>query len=332
METAGTQGPLLTFDPNQVTGIRIDVPDGEPILVAQTESGWVIPALGDLPAADSKVDDLLAKLGGLEKGLPVATSEEALKRFKVSDRVFERKLTLEGGDRTLAALYLGDSPGFRRLFVRADGDDAVYEAQLGLFDAPDKPYAWSDRTLLHLDTDSIQRLTLPDLTLERTEDGWRLANLAAGEEQDAEAIEDLVRMLARIDFVGVMAAEEPPVVGPDSPPIEIEATLASGDPIRYRITKLEEGNDYLLTVSNRPQRFRLAGYAAEDLTGIARADLLKDTGQAAEVPLPAAPTASPAAQVPAATEHAAPAATTTQPQTSAPATGTPEESSQQREP
>ena len=150
MEPTGTQGPLLAFDRDQVTGIRIHVPKGEGVLLAKIDDGWVIPALDGLRAAQSKVSDLLSKLGELEKGLPVATSEAAQKRFKVADHNFERKLTLEGGNGTLATLYLGDSPGFRRLFVRADGDDAVYEAQIGLFDAPDKPDAWSDRTLLYV--------------------------------------------------------------------------------------------------------------------------------------------------------------------------------------
>ena len=71
----GDRGPLLAFDRDRVTGIRIEVPDAEPVLVAKTDNGWVIPALGDLPAAEHKVTELLSKLEGLEKGLPVATSD-----------------------------------------------------------------------------------------------------------------------------------------------------------------------------------------------------------------------------------------------------------------
>lgn len=272
MEPAGSQGLLLTFDQDQVTGIRIQVPDGEPVLVAKTGEDWVIPALHDLPAAQAKVSDLLSKLGELEKGLPVATSETALKRFKVAEDSFERKLTLEGGDSTLATLYLGDSPGFRRLFVRADGDGAVYEAQIGLFDAPDKPDAWSDRTLLYLNKDDVQGLTIGGLTLGRKDDGWRITDLTAGEQQDPDGVEDLIRILTSIDFVGVLGADAEPATSQEVPPLEIEAVLKSGESIGYRITKLTEGTDYLLEVSNRPQRFKLAAYAAEELTGIARTD------------------------------------------------------------
>lgn len=272
MEPATSGGPLVDFERDRVTGIRIQVQDAEPALVVKTQNGWIIPALGDLPAAERKVTELLSKVEGLEKGLPVATSAQALKRFKVAEDGFERKLTLESGDGTLATLYLGDSAGFRRLFVRADGDGSVYEAELGLFDAPDKSEDWSDRTLLHLDAEGIQRLAIAGMTLERTDKGWRLTDLAEGEEQDPQSIEDLVRRLTSIDFLGVLAGDEPPAVIQDPPPVEITAALESGDNIEYRISKLEEGDDYLLEASNRPQGFRLAAYVAEDLAGIGRAE------------------------------------------------------------
>ena len=46
---------------------------------------------------------------GLRKGLPVATSDEALTRFKVADQAFERKLTLDTGHANIG------NPGGRRI-------------------------------------------------------------------------------------------------------------------------------------------------------------------------------------------------------------------------
>jgi hypothetical protein len=282
MTPAASQGPLLAFNPEKVTALRVQSAEGEPVLVKKTEKGWIIPSLGDLPAAEHKVTGLLTKLEGLQKGLPVATSEEALKRFKVAGQAFERKLTLEQGEAAPAILYLGDSPGFRQLFVRAEGDGAVYDVELGLFDVPDKADNWSDRNLLHLDAEKIRKLTLAGLTLEHKDDSWRLADLAKGEEQDEQAIEDKVRALANMDFLGVLKGEKEPAVSKDAAPIAMEATLTSGETIRYKLTKLAEGDDYLLEVSNRPQRFTLSKYMAEELTGLDRADLLKKTEETSE--------------------------------------------------
>lgn len=282
MGPAASEGPLLDFESEQVTGIRVQAPDGEPVRVTKTADGWIISSLADLPAAEHKVATLLAKLEGLRKGVPVATSEAALERFKVADQAFERKLVLERDKASPAILYLGDSPGFRRLFVRAAGDGAVYEVELGLFDAPDRPDNWSDRTLLHLDPETIRQLIFAGSTLERTDDGWRLTDLAAGEEPNEQAIQDRVRALTNIDFLGVLAGEERPATDPEATPIELEAVLTDGETIRYRITKPAEGDDYLLEASNRPQGFTLAGYAVEDLTDLQRTDLLKKPEETAE--------------------------------------------------
>lgn len=276
-EPTSNAGPLVDFKREQVSSIRIQVPDEEPVLLAKTESGWTLPALGDLPASVPKVTELLTKLDGLRKGLPVATSAQALKRFKVAEDDFERKLTLEAGDNTLGTLYLGDSAGFRRLFVRANGDGSIYEAEIGLFDVSNKPEDWSDRTLLHLDAQEIKELSVGHLVLEQTEDGWRLADLAEGEEPDAQAIEDWVRRLTNIDFLGIAAGDDSPAIVQEPPPVEIVSALKSGDRIEYRISKLDEGDDYLLEASNRPQGFRLAAYTAEDLAGLSRAQLFKET-------------------------------------------------------
>jgi len=291
---AESTGPLLVFDPEQVTGIRVRTPEKEPVQVTKTADGWIIPSLADLPAAEHKVTTLLTKLEGLRKGLPVATSEAALKRFKVSDQTFERKLTLEVGDAPPVVLYLGDSPGFRHLFVRAEGDGAIYEAELGLYDAPDRADGWSDRTLLHLDPEAIRQLTFAGLALERTDDGWQLADLTEGEEQDQVAVEDRVRTLTNIDFLSTLAGkQEAPAPDTEADPIEFEAVLTDGEAIRYRITKFAEGDSYLLEASNRPQSFKLAGYEVEDLTDRSRADLLKKLEETTE----GASTASPPAMV-----------------------------------
>jgi hypothetical protein len=284
LSPAAATSPLLEFDADNVTAVRIESVKTGPVFVKKAQDQWIIPSLGDLPASEPKVNGLLDKLATLKKGLPVATSDDAFKRFKVADQDFERKLTLErdGGD--AAVLFLGDSPGFRRLFVRAGGDRAVYEADLGLFDAPDKADEWSERTLLHLKKDDLSQLKVSDVLLARDKDAWKVANLAQGEKQDEQAVENTVRSLTTIDFLGVLDKDAKPKLDDKATPVEVTATLASGDTVRYKISKQAQGNDYLLEVSSRPQRFTLAPYVAEDLSSIKRADLLAKPQERAETP------------------------------------------------
>ena len=105
MEPAGSQGPLVVFDPDQVTGIRIQASESEPVLVTRTETGWIIPSLQDLPAAEHKVTGLLSKLEGLETGLREQVVQAAT-RFQhvLSDNARALFAVREANDRLFKAV------------------------------------------------------------------------------------------------------------------------------------------------------------------------------------------------------------------------------------
>lgn len=269
---AMAQGPLLDYPRDAVNQILVTGSDGEAAELVRTDGVWRLPALGDFPAAPFKIDGLLDKIAAAERRLPVATSPEALRRFRVAEDVFERRIRLAAEGRELGVLYLGDSPGFRRLFVRSGGEQAVYEAEIGLFDAPSAASDWADRTALHLDESTIERIELPDLTLERVDQGWRLADPAPGETLDQAAAAAAVRQLATLSFAAVLGAEDPDDYGLAVPAVSFRITLASGEPIEYRVSRTEP--PIVLAVSGRPQRFELADYTGRDLAELTRASLL----------------------------------------------------------
>jgi hypothetical protein len=301
LSPATSQGPLLSFKQADVIRIRIESPSKAPLILEKTPKGWQIPALADFPAADFRVTELLTKLGKLEKRLPVATSEAGAKRFKVADDGYERRLTLEGAKGPLATLYLGDSPGFRRLFVRADGEKAVYEAELALFDASDKADDWSDKNALHLKEKDVQRIELSGIVLARDDKGaWKLDGLAAGETLNKQAADDLVRKVADLNFLAVLGKQDKPEYKQQAPTLEYKVKLASDETLTYRISKPEKGEDYVLKASNSPYYFRVSKYTVDGLTEVKRAKLLdgeeKHTEREAPPPESAPPQATPSAE------------------------------------
>ncbi|MGP9799562.1 DUF4340 domain-containing protein [Rheinheimera sp. NSM] len=116
--------------------------DGELTLTKQGDS-WQLTS--GLPVSQSKLDALLRDLTALKTGWPVAQSSEAHSRFSVAEDKFEQKLLLKQGDTVLHTLYLGDSPAFRQLYVRADGDDAIYKVALNRFELSTDESAWLDK-------------------------------------------------------------------------------------------------------------------------------------------------------------------------------------------
>ena len=297
---------LLPFDETAVTGIEIQMPaetDGDApttLKLIRASNGWTLPDLGDFPASGTRVQQLFDSLAGLTRPLPVATSADAQRRFKVADDAFERRLTLRGGDDELATLIVGDSPGFRRVFARVAGEDAVYDLRLALFDLSANNDDWLDRGRLQLDREKIQRIAGADWTLMRGEDGWQLEGSA--ESPDADAVDDLLSSLTSLGYSGVLGTDAKSEYGLDTPAATFAIGLADGTGRRYRIGALADSDDYVLKLDDDPYFYRLAAFELSGLLELTTATLLGNdrsslepdpvsTSTSAPLPDPASPPA-----------------------------------------
>ena len=114
---------LLPIEPDQVVRFSVTAGDEE-VALARGEEGWQLD--GGLPADDGKVGEVLDKLAKAAAAWPVATSAATAERFEVTKDNFQRRLTVESGDGETLTLYLGSSPGYRRVHARAEGADEVF--------------------------------------------------------------------------------------------------------------------------------------------------------------------------------------------------------------
>lgn len=163
--------PLITFDPAVVDRVTIQDSSGAQVELVKREGQWRLPGHFDFPASNAKVEALLKDIQDLRTRLPVSTSPEAFARFKVAADQFERRIDLRQGDQELAVLYLGDSPGFKRLFARGGQGEAVFEVAYAAHQAGAKANDWTDRGLFALTSDQIAGLTLNGMVLTKFKAG-----------------------------------------------------------------------------------------------------------------------------------------------------------------
>jgi hypothetical protein len=300
--------PLLHFDAKAVTRVSVAQPGKETLVLERKDGSWQLPALGGFPAAKLMVEDFLVKLGGLRERFPVATSAAAAKRFKVSPDAFERKVVLATGDKSLATLWLGDSPNFRRVYGRADGDDAIYDLELPAHEASADADGWTDKSYLDLKEDDITEVTLPGLQMQRKDGKWQVDGLAAGEQTNASQAESVAHHLAELSFVSVLGKEAKPEYKQDAPALTIAVTTKGAKPRSYVFSKPDKGTDYVLKTSNVPYYFEVADFTVKPLIEAKREKLVKappkPPAEAEE-----APATKPAA-TPAGAKEKAPAETT----------------------
>ena len=160
--------PLIAFDPAAVDRVSIQDGTGAQVELVKRDGQWWLPGHFDFPASASQVAALLKDLQGLRTRLPVSTSPEAFTRFRVAADQFERRINLRQGDQELAVLYLGDSPGFKRLFARGSQGEAVFEVAYVAHQAGTKANDWTDKGLFALTSDQIAGLNLNGMALTKT--------------------------------------------------------------------------------------------------------------------------------------------------------------------
>ncbi len=266
-------GKLLAVTADQVDGLQIDGGDQGTIDLHKSGGHWRLPDHFDAVVDDHKVDGLLSTLLAIERSWPVARTEASFQRFKVADAGFDRRLQFKSGDKVLATLLLGSSPGFRKVHARLAGEKQVYDIPFSSYQASLKPGDWVDKQQLQLKPEQIVAVDLPAGKLTLKDGQPQLANLAAGEETNSEHARQLIDRLAQITIQDVDAGADQPLPAPASLSLSLE--LKDGTSRRYDFAKGKKDGSALLKVSSVPYLFRIGGSFLNDLQQTTRSTLVK---------------------------------------------------------
>ncbi len=261
---------ILAFDQSKVDKLTIKDKDGKQVELSKKANQWLTKA--NFPVMSSKVKQLLDKLAQLKHGIPVATSDAALKRFKVADNDFERLITLQQGDKKLASLYLGSGAGARQSHARSDKQSAVYTVELGVYDASANVEDWQDKNLLQLGKNDISEIELagihftPDTSTQKKDSItiWKAKPLPAGKIVNQKAINDSLNSIASLRFGKVLGKEKKAGYGFDNPALSFSLTH-NGKKRKYQFAKLKDKDDYALKVTDRDEYLWVPSYTAKSL-------------------------------------------------------------------
>lgn len=266
---------LLSFDKGQVDTVSIEDDDKHQVTLKRRDGHWRVADADNFPADESAVTHLLARLDKLKAGWPVATTAESSEHFKVSDQTFVRRLTLRHGDRTLARLYLGNSPGIRKIYARADGHNDIHSIRFNAFDANARVDDWIDKHPLKIEESRIEAIDLPKFKLQRGDKGLTLADLKDGEQMNGDETAALAEYLADIPITGLADKDTGTAKDGD---LDFSLDIRGEGKRDYHFAKLEHGVDYLLTVSGRKRRFLVSATTVDHIKGFSRDKLVSLKG------------------------------------------------------
>jgi len=265
---------LLSFETQGVDGLYID--DGTNSVQMKKLAGqWQLPMSGDFPANSGSVERLLNTLSMLKKGWPVAKTRSAARRFNVDEEHFERKLVLLSGDEAQATLYVGSSPGFRKVYVKTGLGNEVFAVEFNTWTAGAKADDWIDKEVLALDADDLERIEISGLTLQLQDGEWQVSDLAVEEQTNGDVSRSLVASLTGLRIQSLLGIDAKPEYRQDEPALELKVMRQSGDVLSYRFSKPEDASYYVLKRSDQEHYFQVAEYTVNPIKETTRETLVQ---------------------------------------------------------
>ena len=297
--TPGAMAPAAPANSAAATPTRIEL--------AKKNGAWVIPGQFDAPADSARVSSLLDKLAALKRGLPVATSDAAMKRFKLVDTDFQRRVLLKSGGKTLDTLYLGDSPGLRKSDARVSTDRAVYAVDLATYELPTDVAAWLNAEVLQQDAGQLTGLTIsggkgeklelvkqPGTDKDKDKDtdkhassAWTDPALTGDKHIDSSHAEALADQVSQLRIEGVLGTQVKPEWQQDHPVLSLQLKDDKSHSVDWTLSKPASGDFYVLKSSAHPWYFSISSPAAKAVI---------DAGQRDQLVVSAKPAAKPTAK------------------------------------
>ena len=270
-----SEKPLLSVEMDSVDAVTIEQTTGAPLRIARKDKRWVLPGKNDFPVAQEKFEEFAEKLVGARRFWPVGKTMVAARQFKVTEEQFERRVRFLRGEDVLGDVFLGSSPGFRKVHARLEGDPLTYAIDFNAFDAPAEADRWYDTEVLKARSEDIARIDLEAYALKAAEGGFQVEGLRENEETDVEPVRELVERVTDVDFKDVLFKDGKARFDDGQAVVEYVIEMKDGTEIRNTVVAPAEGDHYILKSSAQPHYFEVDPERFDKLRDTSRVRLVK---------------------------------------------------------
>jgi len=273
-ESGSPSSVFVDFNKEQLTEIHITDGQGRKLELEKKEGMWQLTSSYFAPASQTRVTELIDKLGALNRGFVVATSDSAARRFKVTDSGFERHLQLFQEGDMVADFYLGTSPGFRQMHARKAASHEIIAVSLSAFELEASEASWLNKDILKSKEQDLKQISFHDCTLVKNEEGWKIDGLPGSGQADEEAIGEAIDKVVGLTVVSVADPEEMADQFSEAS-IAFTVSLLKADESEVRLNFAQLAEDRFAVKSSEHDNFYLIHKVVfENLQKISRSTLL----------------------------------------------------------
>jgi hypothetical protein len=287
-DSSGGRGPVIDVERDAIDRIEISLrPTGDaepdPAVLVRAGEGWTVHSAADYPAAVDKVEELLDKLLALRTGMPIATRAASHEALKVASDGYGRRIEIVAGGESQA--WLVGAATSKSVNLRREGEDDVYRAVgSGEWSFRDGDASYYDASYVAADPASFEALVVRndegEIRFEQVEGRWQLADLAEGEQSDAEKISGFVDKLVSLRMTQPAARETTPEHGLGDSAVRVDWTIAAEDQSSfggYAVGADVEGDRFVKAVDSTFV-VRVRETAVESLLSADRSEFLLTEG------------------------------------------------------
>lgn len=240
--------------------LQIEDGSGSSVQLQRRGERWLLPDLSGLPANPARVTKVLEKLTDEDPGWTVAHTLAARQRFQVASYHYRRKVELLSLGQLVGTVYLGTSPGFRKVHARNDADEEIYSLDLNLYDLPMDPGKWLEPRLLQVR--APVEINADGYSLRRSDGQWQLGT---GELPDQRELQALLDALRNLQVLGVALDDAQAAVLDEEAALILDVNGLAGS-LRLEFYRL--GDMHYVRSTEYPYLFRISAYDYDSLTGI----------------------------------------------------------------
>ena len=267
--------PLVAVPMDSADTVTIEQPGEALLRMTRKGDQWVLPEKGDFPVLPANFEQFTEKLLGARRAWPVGQTLVAARQFKVTLDAFERRVRFLKGEDVLGDVYLGSSPGFRKVHARLDGDEHTYAIDFNAFDAPTDPSLWYDTDALKLPVEDIARIDMGAFALKAQDGGFQVEDLRENEQTDAEPVQEMVERISEVTFTDVLGAGGQALFEGGRPVVRYTVELKEGAPVEHAVAAPGEGDRYILKSSTHSQYFEVEKDRFDKLRDASRVQVVK---------------------------------------------------------
>lgn len=222
----------LNFD--KIDKVLIEDGTKKSVELVRKDGKWILPGLFNFPVAANKISETLKKISEEKRSWPLGNTMVAAKQFEVTDEKFERKLSFYEGDKLARTLYLGTSPGFKKVHARVDKEEKTYSLEFNAFDVPTTAQDWADHELNKLERSKISQVKFKDFSFTQSENAFNLDGLTTEEQTNKTEVEAMISKIINPTFDEVVA-----INNFETGPKVLEYSVANNDKSEHQYSFFE---------------------------------------------------------------------------------------------